>query len=128
MTTALEFSPDIEKFLDIERTTKLSRAALETLAIIAYQQPTTRPYVDSIRGVNSEGVMHTLLNRGLIEESGRSEGPGRPILYLTTEDFLRHFGLASLEQLPPLDLTSKPDADNNFPPAQPPLHSTLLKE
>ena len=129
LTTAKEFSPDIEKFLKIERTTKLSKAALETLAIIAYQQPTTRPYIDSIRGVNSEGVLHTLLNRGLIEESGRSEGPGRPILYLTSEDFLRHFALASLNDLPPLDLTIKTTGDDNeFIPSQLPLHSNLLKE
>ncbi len=128
LTTNKDYSADIEKFLEIERTTKLSRAALETLAIIAYQQPTTRPYVDAIRGVNSEGVIHTLLNRGLIEESGRTEGPGRPILYLTTEEFLRHFGLRSLDDLPPLDLTVKPESESEEIHAQLPLHSNLLKE
>ena len=128
MITAKEFSPDIEKFLEIERLTKLSKAALETLAIIAYQQPTTRPYVESIRGVNSDGVINTLLNRGLIEESGRTEGPGRPILYLTTAEFLRHFGLESLDELPPLDLTIKSDPTDQNSQAQLPLHSNLLKE
>jgi len=128
LTTARDYSDDIKKFLEIERTTKLSKAALETLAIIAYQQPTTRPYVDSIRGVNSEGVMHTLLNRGLIEESGRTEGPGRPILYFTSEEFLRHFGLASLDDLPPLDLSIKSDPNDTTGPAQLLLHTDLLKE
>ncbi|HBY07079.1 MAG TPA: SMC-Scp complex subunit ScpB, partial [Chloroflexi bacterium] len=74
------------------------------LAIIAYQQPVTRPQVDAIRGVNSDGVMKNLLHKGLIQEVGRAEGPGRPILYSTTPEFLGHFGLASLEELPPLNL------------------------
>ena len=91
-----------ERFLDLEATTRLSRAALETLAIIAYQQPATRPEIDAIRGVNSDGVMKNLLSKGLIEEIGRTEGPGRPILYVTTPDFLQHFGLRSLDDLPPL--------------------------
>jgi condensin subunit ScpB len=95
----------IERFLGLEATSRLSRAALETLAIIAYQQPVTRPYVESIRGVSSDGVMKSLLSKGLIQEVGRAEGPGRPILYGTTADFLRHFGLNSLSELPPLDLT-----------------------
>jgi len=79
-------------------------AALEALAIIAYQQPVTRPQVDAIRGVNSDGVMKNLLHKGLIQEVGRAEGPGRPILYSTTPEFLGHFGLGSLEELPPLNL------------------------
>ena len=90
----------VEKFLGLEATARLSRAALETLAIIAYRQPITRPGVDAIRGVNSDGVMKSLLSKGLVQEIGRSEGPGRPILYGTTTEFLQHFGLSSLAELP----------------------------
>jgi segregation and condensation protein B len=81
----------------------LSRAALETLAIIAYRQPITRPGVDAIRGVNSDGVMRSLLSKGLVEDVGRAEGPGRPILYGTSSEFLQHFGLASLDEMPAYD-------------------------
>jgi len=104
LVTAAEFAPAIESFLGLEVTTRLSQAALEALAIIAYKQPTTRPEIDSIRGVNSDGVVRTLLSRGLIEELGRSEAAGRPILYGVTPEFLQHFGLESLEQLPELNL------------------------
>ena len=104
LTTAPEFAHDVEKFLGLEETTSLSRAALEVLAIIAYQQPVTRPQIDSIRGVNSDSVLRTLLRHGLIEEVGRTEAPGRPILYATTEEFLAHFGLGSMSDLPPLNL------------------------
>ena len=100
MTTAPEFAPAVERFLDLEATSKLSRAALETLAIVAYQQPVTRPEIDAIRGVNSDGVLKSLLSKGLIEESGRAERPGRPFLFVTTSDFLRHFGLGSIQELP----------------------------
>ncbi|MBL7164640.1 MAG: SMC-Scp complex subunit ScpB [Anaerolineales bacterium] len=104
LTTSPEAAPFIEFFLGLEATTQLSRAALETLAIIAYQQPVTRPHVDSIRGVNSDSVMKNLLSKGVIQEIGRAEGPGRPILYSTTPEFLSHFGLISLEELPPLNI------------------------
>ena len=102
ITTAPEGAPQIERFLGLEATSRLSRAALETLAIIAYQQPVTRPEIDAVRGVNSDGVLKSLLSKGLIEEAGRAERPGRPILYNTTADFLGHFGLSSLQELPPL--------------------------
>ena len=104
MTSAPEAAKVIETFLGLEATSRLSSAALEALAIISYQQPVTRPQVDAIRGVNSDGVIKNLLHKGLIQEVGRSEGPGRPILYSTTPDFLGHFGLSSLEELPPLNL------------------------
>lgn len=104
LTTAPETAEAIERFLGLEATSHLSRAALETLAIIAYKQPVTRPQVDSVRGVNSDGVMRSLLSKGLIQEGGRAEGPGRPILYSTTPEFLQHFGLNSLMELPPLEL------------------------
>ena len=102
LTTAPETSEAIERFLGLEFVSHLSRAALEALSIIAYQQPVTRPQVDAVRGVNSDGVMRSLLNKGLIQEGGRAEGPGRPILYSTTPEFLQHFGLNSLTELPPL--------------------------
>jgi segregation and condensation protein B len=104
LTSAPELASHVERLLGLEATTHLTQAALEVLAIVAYQQPVTRPHIDSIRGVNSESVLGTLLRHSLIEEAGRSDGPGRPILYATTPEFLRHFGLDSLRELPPLGL------------------------
>lgn len=103
LVTAPEYALDIEAFLGLEVTSRLTQAALEALAIVAYKQPTTRPEIDSIRGVNSDGVLKSLLSKGLIEELGRSEAPGRPILYGVTPDFLQHFGLEGLNQLPEID-------------------------
>ncbi len=102
LTTHPQAAQYIEHFLGLEVTSRLSRAALETLAIVAYQEPVTRPQIDSIRGVNSDGVLKSLLSKGLIEEIGRADSPGRPILYVTTSDFLQHFGLSSIRDLPPL--------------------------
>jgi len=102
LTTAPQLAELIERFLGLEATSRLSRAALETLAIIAYQQPVTRPQIDAIRGVNSDSMLKSLLNKGLILESGRADGPGRPILYSTTPEFLQHFGLNSILEMPPL--------------------------
>ncbi len=113
LTTASQLSAKVEKFLGLEATARLSRAALETLAIIAYRQPVTRPGVDSIRGVNSDGVMKSLLNKGLVQEVGRSEGPGRPILYGTTSEFLQHFGLSALSGLPPFDQVDESQVNND---------------
>jgi segregation and condensation protein B len=104
LTTSPEVGEVVERFLGLEITSHLSQAALEALSIIAYQQPVTRPQVDSIRGVNSDGVMKSLLHKGLIQDVGRAPGPGRPILYASTPEFLQHFGLSSLEELPPLEL------------------------
>ncbi len=103
LTTAPEIGELVERFLGLEAVTRLSRAALETLAIIAYRQPITRPAIDAIRGVNSDGVLKSLLSKGLVQEMGRAEGPGRPILFGTTAEFLQHFGLASLDELPPFE-------------------------
>lgn len=108
LTTPPELAGEIEKFLGLEVSGRLSRAALEALAIIAYQQPVTRPEIDSIRGVNSDGVLKSLLSKGMIQEVGRAERPGRPILYSTTSDFLQNFGLNSLSELPPLADESSP--------------------
>ncbi|MEK6256492.1 MAG: SMC-Scp complex subunit ScpB [Chloroflexota bacterium] len=119
LTSAPEIGQIVERFLDLEATTRLSKAALEALAIIAYEQPVTRPHIDSIRGVSSDGVLRTLLSKGLAEEAGRAEGPGRPILYTTSPEFLGHFGLSSLDELPLLEL---PDVEyDEFSTAQPEL-------
>ena len=103
LTTAPEYALQVEKLLGLEANSRLSKAGVETMAIVAYKQPITRPGIDSIRGVNSDGVIKSLLMKGLIEESGRAEGPGRPILYTTTSAFLQQFGLQSISELPPFD-------------------------
>jgi segregation and condensation protein B len=110
LTTAPQLAELIEHFLGLEATTHLSRAALETLAIIAYQQPVTRPQIDAIRGVNSDSMLKSLLHKNLILESGRADGPGRPILYSTTPEFLQHFGLNSILEMPSL---AKPEEDES---------------
>ncbi len=112
LTTAPEMAEAVERFLGLEATSRLSRAALETLAIVAYQQPVTRPQIEAVRGVSSDGVMKSLLGKGLVQEVGRTEGPGRPILYSTAPDFLQHFGLNSLTELPPLNLPEVENGEN----------------
>jgi segregation and condensation protein B len=111
LVSAPEAAPYIERLLGLHYSGRLSGAALETLAIVAYRQPVTRPAIESLRGVDCSGILHTLLNLGLIEERGRVTTPGRPILYGTTFDFLRHFGLQSLEELPPLELPEPPQEE-----------------
>lgn len=103
MGTLPELAPYLEKALSEDVSSNLSQAALEALAIIAYKQPVTRIEIESIRGVRSEHVLENLLKRKLIRISGRKEGPGRPLLYSTTPDFLKYFGLMDLKDLPPLE-------------------------
>lgn len=100
----------VTKLADSKRKQPLSPAALESLSIVAYHQPVTRSSVEFIRGVNSDGPMTRLVERGLIEESGRLDAPGRPILYRTTKEFLRSFGLNSLADLPDIK-----DLSEQFP-------------
>ena len=107
LTTAPAAGSIVERFLGLAAQ-PLTRASLETLAIIAYQQPVTRPRIEAVRGVNSDSVLKNLLSKGLIEEVGRTEGPGRPVLYATTSEFLQHFGLSSLADLPALNLEQPP--------------------
>ena len=95
-------APVVERFVLSSRQARLTKAALETLAIVAYKQPVTRHQVSGIRGVNSDGVLRALTDRGLVEEAGRDEGPGRPLLYATTPAFLERLGLPSLAELPSL--------------------------
>jgi segregation and condensation protein B len=123
ITTSPRAAAVVERFLGIEHTIGLSRAALETLAILAYKQPLTRPQIDAVRGVNSESVLENLIAKDLVEETGRTDGPGRPILYGTTEAFLRHFGLGSVAELPTLELEEPPPDETGGEEAAP-----LLKE
>lgn len=105
-----EYYTYIQEILGEQRRQALSNAAMETLAIIAYKQPITRTGIEYIRGVNSDGSVNRLVERNLIEEVGRLDAPGRPILYGTTLNFLRCFGIATLDDLPEVDL-SKLDSD-----------------
>ena len=107
--TRSEYGPYVAKLHKPERF-RLSRAALETLAIVAYKQPVTRPEVDALRGVNSDSVLDTLVQYQLVCEAGRKEAPGRPLLYRTTDDFLGHFGLNSVDDLPQLDAIAVDEA------------------
>jgi segregation and condensation protein B len=102
MVTAPETAPYVERFLGLDEDHRLSHAALETLAIIAYKQPITRPAVETIRGVNCERAVASLRARGLITEVGRAHAQGRPYLFGTTFRFLEHFGLEKPDDLPPL--------------------------
>jgi segregation and condensation protein B len=104
MVSAQEMSDIITRALETRKPPKLSASALETLTVIAYYQPTTKAFVEQLRGVDSSYTISALLNKKLIEEQGRLSVPGRPILYGTTPDFLRTFGLSSLEELPEVDL------------------------
>ena len=120
MCSSTDYAAVIRRAFEIRRPAKLSQPALEVLAIIAYYQPTTRAYVDQIRGVDSSYTMSLLLNRDLIEECGRLQVPGRPRLYRTTKQFLRAFHLSSLEDLPELTEPSEeedpldPEADGQM--------------
>ena len=103
LCSAPDYADAIRRAFEIRKPAKLSQPALEVLTIIAYYQPTTRAYVDQVRGVDSAYTVGLLQERGLIEECGRLQVPGRPILYRTTKAFLRAFHLNSLEDLPPLE-------------------------
>jgi segregation and condensation protein B len=103
LVTKTQFAPFIRRLFQLKKSKRLSKAILETLAIIAYKQPTTRSDVEAIRGVSVSHAFEQLLDRRLIKVSGVADLPGRPRLYRTTEDFLTRFGLASLKELPSLD-------------------------
>jgi segregation and condensation protein B len=105
LVTAPEAANLIETFLNLDTTTKLSAPALETLAVAAYRQPVTRAQIEAVRGVDCSGVLRSLLQRGLLEEVGRLDAPGRPVLYGVTDLFMHHFGLTALHELPPLEST-----------------------
>ncbi|HEZ7990079.1 MAG TPA: SMC-Scp complex subunit ScpB [Ruminococcus sp.] len=100
MCTREEFAPMIKTALETKRSTPLSNAAMETLTIIAYNQPVSKGFIENVRGIDSSSVVNNLVEKGLIEEAGRLDIPGKPIVYRTTPVFLRSFGLASTDDLP----------------------------
>ncbi len=102
MVSRKEYAPQIRTVMDLRRNTPLSQAALEVLAVVAYNQPVTKAFVEQVRGVDCSGVIGSLTAKDLIEEKGRLELPGRPLLYGTTENFLRCFNVSCIEELPPL--------------------------
>ena len=110
MCTVEEYADPIRTVMDIRRNTPLSQAASEVLAVIAYNQPVTKAFVEQVRGVDCSGVVASLVARRLIEEKGRLELPGRPLVYGTTEHFLRCFNISSIDELPPL-----PQEENEQP-------------
>ncbi len=114
LVTKAENSDYIQKLLKKNRRQSLSQASIESLAIISYKQPITRIDIDEIRGVKSESALQKLVEKNLIKEVGRLEVPGRPILYGTTDEFLRQFGLKNLSELPSLDLYNDAEIDNSL--------------
>lgn len=113
LVTKSQYNVFYEKLVQLEESKPLTTAALEVLAIIAYNQPITRNQVDEIRGVSSSHMIRKLLAKELIYEAGRSELPGRPIIYKTTDKFLDTFGIKSLDELPPLKLIDDEEIDEN---------------
>ncbi|MEI6034425.1 MAG: SMC-Scp complex subunit ScpB, partial [Verrucomicrobiae bacterium] len=118
LVTRADFSPWLRQLFPENRSAKLSAPALETLAIIAYRQPITRANIEAVRGVAVDGVMQTLLDRGLVRIAGRSEIPGRPLLYETTQFFMDHFGLKDLDDLPNADELRKIALPQSAPPVE----------
>lgn len=130
MVSSGEMADYVTKALETRKPPRLSASQLEALTIVAYYQPATKAMIEQIRGVDSAYSVGALLNKNLIEEAGRLNVPGRPILYRTTPDFLRTFGISSLEELPPIekvdfsepiveDQSQSAEANNDTPPAQP---------
>ena len=112
LTTKSEHAEYIKKAFDIKRKTPLSQAGFEVLAVVAYNQPVTKAFIEQVRGVDCSGPIYTLIEKGLIEERGRLDLPGKPLLYGTTKNFLRCFSLKDLSELPPLP---KNESENAYP-------------
>jgi segregation and condensation protein B len=123
--TLPEFDRYVSRLADMPRPVKLSRAALEVLSIIAYKQPVVRSEIERIRGINPDGVLRTLLEKSLIEVRSRSDGPGRPLLYGTTRDFLEFFGISDLSELPLPETAGDRDADRKLVMRRPPEETEL---
>jgi len=117
LVTRPEMAPALLKLQRLRLKSRLSRAAVETLAIIAYRQPISRPEIEQLRGVSADAVVTALLERRLVRVVGRKAGPGRPILYGTTRDFLEHFGLRDLGELPPFEVPAPAGEPAEPPPA-----------
>lgn len=118
LCTRHDYSDWVRKFLKFDKTTKLSQPSLDTLAIIAYKQPMTKTEVEEIRGVDSSGVVRTLLEKKVISPGGRKKVPGRPIMYRTTRKFLEYFGLRDLSDLPTLEDFKESELENQVSPDQ----------
>lgn len=118
LCTKTQYAAEVRSVLEIKKNTPLSSAAFEVLAVVAYNQPVTKAFIEQVRGVDCSGVIQTLIAKSLIEECGRLELPGRPLLYSTTPEFLKCFCISSLEDLPELpkrdDLPDKPDTANQI--------------
>ena len=112
LITKTEYADYIKKAFEIKRKTPLSQAGFEVLAVVAYNQPVTRAFIEQVRGVDCSGAIYTLMERGLVEERGRLDLPGKPLLYGTTKNFLRCFSLRDLSELPPLP---KNELQNAYP-------------
>ena len=112
MCSQRDYAEYIRRAIEIRRNTPLSQAAMEVLSIVAYNQPVTRAFIEQVRGVDCSAVMQGLITKSLVEEKGRLELPGRPLLYGTTADFLRCFGLSSLDDLPPIPQSEGVDTPN----------------
>jgi segregation and condensation protein B len=119
LATDPKYAPWVRQLFPVPKPARLSAPALETLAIIAYRQPITRADVEAVRGVNIDGVLQTLMERGLVKIAGRAEIPGRPLLYETTQFFLDHFGLRDLDELPNVEELRKRDLPVARPVAPP---------
>lgn len=116
MITRSDFSDYVRSVLEVKKNAPLSQAAFEVLAVVAYNQPVTKAFVEQVRGVDCSGVVNTLCQKGLLEEKGRLDLPGRPLLYGTTDEFLRCFSVSSLDELPSLpheDKTEENDEEEN---------------
>ncbi|HPS81399.1 MAG TPA: SMC-Scp complex subunit ScpB, partial [Candidatus Limiplasma sp.] len=112
-------APYVERLLQPVQRQTLSQAAMETLAVIAYRQPTTKGAIEQVRGVKCDYSVQSLLNKGLIKEVGRKEALGRPILYATTDKFLEHFGITDVRELPPLPNITATEPPTEEPPLIP---------
>lgn len=112
MVSAEEYAPQIRTVMDLRRNTPLSQAAMEVLAVVAYNQPVTKAFVEQVRGVDCSGVIGSLTAKDLIEEKGRLELPGRPLVYGTTENFLRCFGISDLSELPEIPASASEKEDD----------------
>jgi len=121
LVTKADFSPWLRQLFPENRVPRLSAPALETLAIIAYRQPITRADIEAVRGVAVDGVMQTILDRGLVRIAGRAEIPGRPLLYETTQHFMEHFGLKNLDDLPNADELRRIPLPKAPPPPEKPV-------
>ncbi len=128
MVSKPQYAGGIRKLLEIRRNTPLSQAALEVLSVIAYNQPVTKAYVEQVRGVDCTGVIGSLSAKGLIEECGRLDLPGRPLLYSTTQNFLRCFSLGSLDDLPPIPEPEKEEPFAGSRDAQREVEETKMED